>query len=84
MADDHLIEQGAERRQVQFLGRDAARMLGEVSANGGRFDVGQRDVLWLQPKEESPDGQAVDGAGVRIAYLGGEEFVPGEACVLAA
>ena len=78
VARDEKIEEVAQRGEREFLCGDGSAVAVQKPGGVARGGVGEGDVLGGEPLEETPDGNRVGLAGVRVADAGGEEFLRGE------
>ena len=78
VARDEKIEEVAQRGEREFLCGDGSAVAVQKPGGVARGGVGEDDVLGGEPLEETPDGNRVRLAGVRVADAGGEEFLRGE------
>lgn len=72
------VEKCTDRRQVQFLCRDAAGMLIEIRSDHAGRDAVDSGDMGLGPFQELANSVQVGSSGVPVADLAREEFIPGE------
>jgi hypothetical protein len=85
LADDEVVEEHAQRRQVLLDGGDGERRrdLLDVGGEEERLELVKREPPDLAPGEEAAYGRTVGPAGVGVADLGGEELDEPPPCPLA-